>query len=636
MDRSVCFDLASSTSIRASAHSRDRHPLCFCQQSTPTFLLQQNSTIIMSSSSSSDIQLFSGPPAPAPSSIVASGNSTPFIQQPLSLSTCLPSNIQGLLITIKHLLHTNHPPSPQDSVVISEVIRLIDDQVARLDTAMALPSTALPHISTRPFRMPWHQSASRDEQKTQRADVRRLRAQIQSLNSTVRRLPPEIWQEVFLFVRNHEAEVDVFSLLDPVYMVGQVCQLWRRVSQSCPRLWSRFLVSSTKLLKLSWCVSRLRMVLERTGSVPLDFTFSYRRGGRYSDTREAPVELLTLLMQYSSQWRSAEFRAITFAEALLLENVRGQVPEIRSVRLSLIREEFEPEQTNMISAFEIAPKLSQVVLGTLPLGHVLLDSGVKQQLQYLRLEHHERSDPMYSHGTPSLSAILHDYPNLTTVHISFEARESRVLARPTPPPPSATRSVYLKLTTLAVSEVEYLNHISLPNLVDLHAGLHAREYIPGLLPCIIGLIQHSRCSLLSLRLHYPEWDAASLGALLELVPDLEELSILFGGRGIDDMLHILMQYLGEQDGGGGRLRYVPRLKTLFIRLFQRNRPLPRWTFIDPAFLDMVSMRGARRGGLEVVRLRGNCDVMGMFPNPAFDWEQWEYMHDSGLLDVSQL
>ncbi|KAF9006368.1 hypothetical protein BDZ89DRAFT_571010 [Hymenopellis radicata] len=524
-------------------------------------------------SSSSDNQLFSRPPAPAPSSIVASGNSTPFIQQPLSLPTCLPSNIQGPIITIQHLLHTNHPPSPQDSVVISEVIRLIDDQVARLDTAMALPSTALPHISTRPFRVPWHQSASRDEQKTQRADVRRLRAQIQSLNSTVRRLPPEIWQEVFLFVRNHEAEVDVFSLLDPVYMVGQVCQLWRRLSQSCPRLWSRFLVSSTKLLKLSWCVSRLRMVLERTGSVPLDFTFSYRRGGRYSDTREAPVELLTLLMQYSSQWRSAEFRAITFAEALLLENVRGRVPEIRSVQLSLDREEFEPEQTDMISAFEIAPKLSQVVLGTLPLGHVLLDSGAKQLLQYLRLEHHERSDLVYAHGTPSLSAILHDYPNLTAVRISFEAvRESRVLARPTPPPPSAPRSVYPKLTSLAVSEVECLNHISLPNLVDLHAGLHAREYIPGLLPCTIALLQHSRCSLSSLRLHYPEWDAASLGALLELVPNLEALSILFGGRGVDDMLHILMQYLGEQDGGGGRLRYVPRLKTLFIPVVSEKPP----------------------------------------------------------------
>ncbi|KAF9000794.1 hypothetical protein BDZ89DRAFT_694257 [Hymenopellis radicata] len=588
----------------------------------------------MSSSSSSDIQLFSRPPAPAPSSIVASGNSTPFIQQPLSLPTCLPSNIQGLLITIKHLLHTNHPPSPQDSVVISEVIRLIDDQVARLDTAMALPSTALPHISTRPFRMPWHQSASRDEQKTQRADVRRLRAQIQSLNSTVRRLPPEIWQEVFLFVRNHEAEVDVFSLLDPVYMVGQVCQLWRRVSQSCPRLWSRFLVSSTKLLKLSWCVSRLRMVLERSGSLPLDFTFSYRPGGRrYSDTREAPAELLTLLMQYSSQWRSAEFITITFAEALLLENVRGRVPEIHSVLLSLNREKFEPEQTNMISAFEIAPKLSQVVLGTLPLGHVLLDSGVKQQLQCLRIKHYEGSDLMYSHGTPSLSAILHDYPNLTTVRISFDTvGEFRILAWPTPPPPSAPRCVYPKLTSLAVAEGECLNHISLPNLVDLHVGLNAREYIPGLLPCIIGLFQHSRCSLLSLHLHYPKWDAASLGALLELVPDLEELSISFEGAGVDDMLRTLTRYLGEKDGGG-RPRYVPRLKTLFIRS-RRHNPRPKWAFIDPMFLDMVSMRAAQPCGprLEVVRLRGNCDATEVFPFD--DWERWDDMNDRGLLDVS--
>ncbi|KAF9000795.1 hypothetical protein BDZ89DRAFT_694335 [Hymenopellis radicata] len=431
------------------------------------------------------------------------------------------ASLDDAVSNLSRLLYTNDSPSSQHAVFVSEWTRLLDDSIVQLDAAIA-DASAVPSLisSTTPC-------ASINEQKTQRANLRRLRDQVQSVNSTVRQVPPEIWQQIFLFVhQSSDNGMSVFDRRDPVYRIGQVCQKWRRISHHCPRLWSRLYVDGTQVSNLSRGVSHLRTVLERSCRAPLDFIFGYEGSSR-DEEREVPARLLSLLMQYSSRWRSAEFTGLTFLEALLLRSVRGQIPHLQSVGLALYVEDIGSERADMVTAFEVAPELSQVNLKGIPLSQVLLDPCAKQNLCSLRVNHSAAADLMFSCRTPTLSDVLRTYPKLT--NISHRRSFLDAVTWPTPPPLDTPRTVYTNITSLSVADGDSINVISLPNLTDLDAGFGGRDFVEGLFPCVVSLLQHSRCRLSSLRLQYAEWDKDSMGVLLSLVPDLETLSISSGG-----------------------------------------------------------------------------------------------------------
>ncbi|KAF9005718.1 hypothetical protein BDZ89DRAFT_1234616 [Hymenopellis radicata] len=438
---------------------------------------------------------------------------------------------------------------------------------------MALTSSAKPHISTTPWGMPLNRSASIDEQKTQRADLQRFRERVQSMDSAVRRLPQEIWQEVFLFVRAHGEWVDIFDLRDSVYTVGQVCQQWRRAS---PRLWSRILVLVSRLVDVPQGESHLR-----TGS-RLDFGLDC--GRRIVSAPETHARMLSVLMQHSSRWRSAEFSEMSLKDAVLLENVRGHVPQLESITLSEVCWERAGSERIVTSAFEIAPKL------------------VRVDLHFVTLE------------------------QLTTVDL-YCTSALDVFDWPAPPPSEAPRSVYPNVTSLRVVEGDSgLNFISLPNLIDLNVGMDHSDLIQGLLPCVIGLLQHSRCRLTSLHLHHAKWDEKLLGVLFGLVPDLETLLITFLELGLTNRMSMLMRFLGEKGDDGSQPKYVPRLKTLGIYLSGWSDPKPGGGLLARCFW-IWSL-------CEVVRLRGDSRRLREFPHSGFDdWERWNDMSKRGLIDV---
>ncbi|KAF9012909.1 hypothetical protein BDZ89DRAFT_1046915 [Hymenopellis radicata] len=437
----------------------------------------------MSSKTISDNQLSSTPTTMAASRIVARNN----------------ASLHDTVSNLSRLLCTNDSPSSQDAVFVSEWTRLLDNSIVQLDAAIADASAVSSLIS------PAAQCTSIDTQKTQRADLQHLRARVQSVNSVVRQLPPEIWQQ-----------------RDPVYIIGRVCQKWRRISHHYPRLWSRFYVDGTQVSNLS----RALVAVEIRRIHRPDFP-----GGA------APQEC---------PW---------------------QIPHLQSVGLGLYVEDIGSERADMVTAFEIAPELSHVNLNGIPLGQVLLDPCAKQNLRYLRVNHSAAADSRFSCRTPTLSNVLCAYPKLTNVtHRRCSFLDD--VPWPASPPLDTPRTVYTNITSLSVADGDSINVISLPNLTDLDAGFGGRDFVEGLFPCVVSLLQHSRCRLSSLRLQYAEWDEDSMGVLLSLVPDLETLSIWSGGLPeMENMMFVLTRLLGEKsEADGPRPRYVPRLKTLHFCL----------------------------------------------------------------------
>ncbi len=453
-------------------------------------------------------------------------------------------------------------------------------------------------------------------------------------------MPPEIWEEVFLFVRAHNTRLDVFDPRDPVHIIGQVCQQWRRASHFYPWLWSSILVVVPILRDISVrTVCRLREVLERSRRLPLDFVF--RCNYAFSE------DLLSILMQTSSRWRSAEFSAITTDNALLLQSVRGSVPQLESLTLHLERGGFESR--DKISAFEIAPKLTRVGLCYVRLKQVVLEPSVKQNIRHLRIG----SYPNKSTHRPSFLRVLRDFNNLTNVDFYSRSeldgaisQEEFIVFDCAPrrghigipwtallPREDTSRTVYENIRSLRMGDEKWLSYIGLPNLVSLDVGYDVSPVLilnEHLVPRVISLLRHSQCSsLVSLHLHGAQWEEDSMSMLLGLVPDLETLAISSGGRpSINDQMTVLTRFLREKV-------CIPRLKKLCISLFAKEtREGADWEFIGKAFLDMVGMR-AEFGALEVVRMRGEYEVYGrVFPRLGVeDRAQWDDLCGRGLIDA---
>ncbi len=206
-----------------------------------------------------------------------------------------------------------------------------------------------------------------------------------------------------------------------------------------------------------------------------------------------------------------------------------------------------------------------------------------------------------------------------------------------PPQADAPRVVHSSLESLVIAGGgDSVHFVSLPNLVRLTVGAESNTtFIHRLMPCVISFLQHSCCRLTSLDLKFPSWDEESMCVLLELLPELDSLTILSGGLpGVDDMFRVLTSHLAATKDGdsGSRLepKCLPRLKTAVINLAEAATP-PQWAFVDGAFLDMVAMRGEH--GLEVFHLCGQCDSGEAWSNLELDdRDRLDKMVKAGLLD----
>ncbi|KAF5336683.1 hypothetical protein D9758_015679 [Tetrapyrgos nigripes] len=75
--------------------------------------------------------------------------------------------------------------------------------------------------------------------KQQRNELQRHRNCCRAVVSSFRRIPPELWAEIFLFaLDNQPLLVAEHRIVAPALPLSQTCSLWRNVALGTPRLWS--------------------------------------------------------------------------------------------------------------------------------------------------------------------------------------------------------------------------------------------------------------------------------------------------------------------------------------------------------------------------------------------------------------
>ncbi|KAF9030438.1 hypothetical protein BDZ89DRAFT_1159315 [Hymenopellis radicata] len=181
-------------------------------------------------------------------------------------------------------------------------------------------------------------------------------ANYENIISTRRRIPAEIWSEIFLYAHSLNSDKEFDWPTRTIWQLSQVCQTWRNLALSLHSCWS----STALEFSLDWPASErdvelLAFVLERSHQHLLDVTIlDYN-----NDDLPFTCRMREKVFAESHRWRTA--RLVIYHDVtsdLLYAPLRGRLPSLELLDFeSIVRGDHAT-----ISAFKDCPRLVTVGL----------------------------------------------------------------------------------------------------------------------------------------------------------------------------------------------------------------------------------------------------------------------------------
>lgn len=168
------------------------------------------------------------------------------------------------------------------------------------------------------------------------------------------KLPPEIFSQIFIVYPSSD---DQRAFRRIVMLPGQVCQSWRSIALSTPRLWSVISVQMSPppapgLLKLAL------LWLERSSRTPLTIQISGYKGRNVLDDDSRLLPLLTALIASSRRWKRLTLDISLFRHDVF-DKAKNNMPLLETLELECGSEvRIFKDQT----LFQSAPNLRDVTL----------------------------------------------------------------------------------------------------------------------------------------------------------------------------------------------------------------------------------------------------------------------------------
>ena len=188
-----------------------------------------------------------------------------------------------------------------------------------------------------------------------------------SLLAPIRKVPPEIFQQIFLYVCNRNQVGESFgerlpTRLPPVSL-AQVCCMWHEVVKSSSCLWSTIhfqVIRNYSPDSASAWVEQIERLLELSGSAPLSIDVVITIEEYDFDDNDPPFQCVKMLALHSDRWSEA---SIDVHPELLddmlhaLHPIQGHLPLLQHLEFNAMFSE-----TRHIGLFHNAPKLQSVQL----------------------------------------------------------------------------------------------------------------------------------------------------------------------------------------------------------------------------------------------------------------------------------
>lgn len=190
--------------------------------------------------------------------------------------------------------------------------------------------------------------------------------------SPLRRLPPEILEEIFLTCKDDALGMPHTTLRKQLPSVlSQVCQLWRQVAINLPRLWDTFRVDYKPTTtfyppELSHHLVPLSRVIDIWAhrSKPLPMNIAIHSNHQFSGSRPVHLSLVASLRNLSERIRSLDIQTgLKSVLEPIFSLPAAEFPALESLQISAT--EFGV-WNSPITAFGVAPKLRKVTLDIRP------------------------------------------------------------------------------------------------------------------------------------------------------------------------------------------------------------------------------------------------------------------------------
>lgn len=219
-------------------------------------------------------------------------------------------------------LSTNDVPPEPEVIKIKENLRIWNEELSRLKTDThgsrlfiinRLPSNHIDH------------SIQRDS----------LLAKIKAYSgciSSVRQIPREIWEQIFILCINNETPS--ISAHNSPLSLGAVCRLWREVAINTRCLWSkiRIPISGSDIDRDQERGDIIELWLSRSRSLPLSVSV-VANVGKPGATDRTVTAVLATLIKFSEYWESIHFEIpFDYSSSTLLATLKANdLPILRSV-----------------------------------------------------------------------------------------------------------------------------------------------------------------------------------------------------------------------------------------------------------------------------------------------------------------
>ncbi|KAF8971259.1 hypothetical protein BDZ97DRAFT_1349926 [Flammula alnicola] len=394
-----------------------------------------------------------------------------------------------------HLLRSNVPPSESEAILIHVVIAEANAEEQRLHKLLL----DRPDSGIASWKMVTRHKIARAAKFVHAHEA---------ITSCIRRMPPEILQEIFSFISKDPTSHDqhLLKTRDLPWAPSQVCRSWRAIALSLPSLWNHLPtvdVTRTTKAKTKFQKVLLSELFRRSANTLLTvriYAPSCDLGSSH------PV--IDLLVQYSERWETVIID-LTPATIACIQGVRDRLPSLRTLKLtiSLRSPDDDGYPGTRLDIFEVAPQLRSAHVKGSYFGEIVLP------LQHLVHCKHELAS-MFQINQMCDSSVLKTLTLSENSERHFDLGE--IIRLP--------HLVKLDFETYRSAETSLLQCISFPAIEDLHIIVRSRNVLQTLTSAILRSGFPCPLKTLFLRTMFAS-NEPDLTTLLELTPELVELDI---------------------------------------------------------------------------------------------------------------
>ena len=359
-----------------------------------------------------------------------------------------------------HLLHSNIPPSDSEALIILKVVSRVQETIQE------------------------HGPADRMTKYQFNRACQFVHAH-KGVLSVIRRIPPELLQEIFILVAAFPEGLNI------PWALSQVCQLWRTTALSVSVLWSRLPTIHLRKDTPQSFLPQIGELLVRSRDAPIHIYIYSPYGVVY----DHPI--IDILVLHSERWQSVTIDSTTVMVSAL-KGVKGRLSSLKMLSLTVFP---SPGVVGPFDMFEDAPQLRSVNMDGPHPGDI--------RLPFSQLTHY-RERLM---GGTSTIALATSLTTLETV---------RCAGSPNMPIVTFPFLLILKVNFEGLTQ-EFLENLTLPAIRVIWTS----GFCGHLITILTTMISHSHspCLLQKLTLRTSELDPGELTRLLRLTPHLVYLDL---------------------------------------------------------------------------------------------------------------